>query len=101
MRGVESFAYDLIVRQGRVSGRVVLLLRSAERKPFLRLDLTFCFLEASPPLVLPLSVGAGRGGSGSGEYSPQGKYKLRAIRYSSRPGIGRVLPGDEIWFTRR
>jgi hypothetical protein len=33
MRGDKSFAYDLLVRPGRVSGRVALLLRSAERKP--------------------------------------------------------------------
>jgi hypothetical protein len=33
MRGDESFAYDLIVPPGRVSSRVVLLLRSTERKP--------------------------------------------------------------------
>ncbi len=33
MRGDKSFAYDLLVRPGRVSGRVALLLRSTERKP--------------------------------------------------------------------
>lgn len=33
MRGVESLAYDLDVQHGRVSGRVALLLRSAERNP--------------------------------------------------------------------
>lgn len=32
-RGDESFAYDLVVRPGRVSSRVALLLRGAERKP--------------------------------------------------------------------
>ena len=32
-RGDESFAYDLVVRPGRVSRRVALLLRGAERKP--------------------------------------------------------------------
>lgn len=31
MRGDESFAYDLIAGQSRVSGRVALLLRSTER----------------------------------------------------------------------
>ena len=33
MHGDKSFAYDLLVRPGRVSGRVALLLRSTERKP--------------------------------------------------------------------
>ena len=33
MRGDKSFAYDLLVRPGRVSGRVALLLRSTERQP--------------------------------------------------------------------
>jgi hypothetical protein len=33
MRGDESLADDLIVRMGRVRGRVALLLRSTERKP--------------------------------------------------------------------
>jgi hypothetical protein len=33
MRGDKSFAYDLLARPGRVSGRVALLLRSTERKP--------------------------------------------------------------------
>ena len=32
-RGDESLAYDLVVRPGRVSSRVALLLRGAERKP--------------------------------------------------------------------
>ena len=32
MRGDESFAYDLIVSYGAVNSRVVLLLRSTERK---------------------------------------------------------------------
>ena len=32
-RGVESLAYDLVVRNGHVRGRVVLLLRSAECQP--------------------------------------------------------------------
>jgi hypothetical protein len=41
MRGDESFAYDLIVRNGAVNSRVVLLLRSIEAKPFFRLDLFF------------------------------------------------------------
>ena len=39
MRGVKSFAYDLIVLCGGVSGRVALLLRSTEPKPFYNLDL--------------------------------------------------------------
>ena len=39
MRGVESFAYDLIVLHGPVSSRVALLLRSTEGKPFRSLDL--------------------------------------------------------------
>jgi hypothetical protein len=33
MRGVKSFAYDLIVPYGGVSSRVALLLRSTEPKP--------------------------------------------------------------------
>lgn len=33
MRGDRTFAYDLVMRYGAVSGRVVLLLRSAEAKP--------------------------------------------------------------------
>ena len=33
MRGDKSLAYDLVERQGRVSSRVVLLLRVAERQP--------------------------------------------------------------------
>lgn len=35
MRGDKSFAYDLDVQRGIVSGRVALLLRSAEIKPLL------------------------------------------------------------------
>ena len=34
MRGDKSLAYDLVARQGRVSSRVALLLRSAERQPW-------------------------------------------------------------------
>jgi hypothetical protein len=34
MRGDRTFAYDLVMRHGAVSGRVVLLLRSTEAKPF-------------------------------------------------------------------
>lgn len=41
MRGVESFAYDLIVLYGPVSSRVALLLRSTEGKPSHSLDLIF------------------------------------------------------------
>ena len=33
MRGDRTFAYDLVMRLGAVSGRVVLLLRSTEAKP--------------------------------------------------------------------
>ena len=33
MRGDRPFAYDLVIEYGAVSGRVVLLLRSAEAKP--------------------------------------------------------------------
>ena len=33
MRGDRPFAYDLVIEYGAVSGRVALLLRSAEAKP--------------------------------------------------------------------
>ena len=33
MRGDRPFAYDLVIEDGAVSGRVALLLRSAEAKP--------------------------------------------------------------------
>ena len=52
-RGDESFAYDLVVRPGRVSSRVALLLRGAERKPA---PVRFVRGEATPkrvPLPLP------------------------------------------------
>src|SRR3981081_2930285 len=35
MLGDKSFAYDLVVERGVVSGRVALLLRSAETKPLI------------------------------------------------------------------
>ena len=40
-RGDKSLAYDLIAWSGRVSGRVALLLRSAERQPGYHLDFFF------------------------------------------------------------
>lgn len=52
MRGDKSFAYDLIVWPGRVSGRVALLLRSTERKPVRQLDL----LRKLSPICDPLDV---------------------------------------------
>ena len=52
-RGDKSLAYDLIVWSGRVSGRVALLLRSAERQPVIyHLD----FYPGSPPRLPPLIV---------------------------------------------
>lgn len=51
MRGDGSLAYDLNVSRGRVRGRVVLSLRSAERKPICELDLYGCTLGAPPPLM--------------------------------------------------
>ena len=96
MRGVESFAYDLIVRPGRVSGRVILLLRSAERKPVRRLDLTFS-KGASPPSDLPLSVGAGRGSFGSVNFHRRVNMNLGVEERSCRR---RMHPAVNI-FTRR
>ena len=40
MRRDKSFADDLVVQPGRVSSRVALLLRAAERKPVCCLDLS-------------------------------------------------------------
>lgn len=50
MRGDKSFAYDLLVRPGRVSGRVALLLRSTERKP-----VAGKICESFSSLLLPIS----------------------------------------------
>ena len=70
MRGVESFAYDLIVRQGRVRGRVVLLLRSAERKPrAIRFDLRWKRLPHPPSHYQWVP----EGGADFDGYSPPGK----------------------------
>ena len=49
MRRDKSFADDLIVHRGVVSGRVALLLRSAETKPYRCLDL-FDDIEPSSPI---------------------------------------------------
>ncbi len=48
MRRDKTFAYDLIVRYGRVSSRVALLLRSTERKPCFAL---FCDLHQKTPIT--------------------------------------------------
>ena len=52
MRGNKSLADDLSVRQGAVSSRVALLLRSAEAKP----SLPRFVLENSSPPVYGLAV---------------------------------------------
>ena len=50
-RGDKSLAYDLVARSGRVSGRVALLLRSAERQPeFLPPRFFFSERESIPRL---------------------------------------------------
>jgi hypothetical protein len=59
MLGDKSFAYDLVVERGVVSGRVALLLRSAETKPLIP-DL---FNE---PLPVRPGAGAPRALSGTG-----------------------------------
>ena len=46
-RGDKSLAYDLVARSGRVSSRVALLLRSAERQPEI-LPPRFFFRSGSP-----------------------------------------------------
>lgn len=51
LRKDKSFAYDLFDQAGRVNGRVVLLLRSIERKP--EPDL---ICEKHSPIVLPTWV---------------------------------------------
>lgn len=45
--GVKSFADDLAVRNGPVSGRVALLPRSAEGKPYLRPDFPLQLLQSA------------------------------------------------------
>ena len=66
-RGDESFAYDLVVRPGRVSSRVALLLRGAERKPapvrFVRGRVTRS-LPPLPSLVGSLSCARDRSDGG-------------------------------------
>jgi hypothetical protein len=51
MRGDRPFAYDLVIEYGAVSGRVVLLLRSAEAKPRF---FTSVFITKTPHYRLPL-----------------------------------------------
>ena len=58
-RGDKSLAYDLIAWSGRVSGRVALLLRSAERQPVL--PPRFFFRSGSshrdsPPLIVSTPI---------------------------------------------
>jgi hypothetical protein len=56
MRGDRTFAYDLVMRHGAVSGRVVLLLRSTEAKPFSLLS-----VRIHSPILVPASAGLLRG----------------------------------------
>jgi hypothetical protein len=51
MRGDGPFAYDLVIEYGAVSGRVVLLLRSAEAKPRF---FTSVLINKTPILGSPL-----------------------------------------------
>ena len=56
MRGDRTFAYDLVMRHGAVSGRVVLLLRSTEAKPFSLLS-----VRIHSPILVSASAGPLRG----------------------------------------
>ena len=56
MRGDRTFAYDLVMRYGAVSGRVVLLLRSTEAKPFSLLS-----VRIHSPILVSASAGLLRG----------------------------------------
>ena len=49
-RGDKSLAYDLVARSGRVSSRVALLLRSAERQPEILPPRFFSERESTPRL---------------------------------------------------
>ena len=70
--GVKSFADDLAVRNGPVSSRVALLLRSAEGKP--------SFASISPVQV-PAKTGMRWGGGNAGEEGG------RCPRLSGREGV--------------
>ena len=56
MRGDRTFAYDLVMQLGAVSGRVVLLLRSTEAKPTLLLS-----VRIHSPTIVYTSVVLWRG----------------------------------------
>ena len=64
----KSFAYDLVVEPGRVSGRVALLLRVAERKPVFA-DLL------NTPISLPDDGADGR--------TPRGRRSLKGREMAS------------------
>ena len=53
LRGVKSLAYDLVAPSGRVSGRVALLLRSAERQPVSRPRFVSGSTHSPPPTAPP------------------------------------------------
>lgn len=64
MRGDRPFAYDLVIEYGAVSGRVALLLRSAEAKPRF---FTSVFFKQKLPIPGFSTEGSRRGGT---ELSP-------------------------------
>jgi hypothetical protein len=70
MRRDKSFADDLIVHRGVVSGRVALLLRSAETKPLMPRFVPFrnltCQSNRRPPSVRPSGEDPHRCGFGGG-----------------------------------
>jgi hypothetical protein len=66
MRGDRPFAYDLVIEYGAVSGRVVLLLRSAEAKPRF---FTSVFITKTPHPRLCF------GGPGEGKKCPERFYE--------------------------
>ena len=82
MRGDRTFAYDLVMRYGAVSGRVVLLLRSAEAKP----TSLSSVLYKTPPLNYLLHIGIRRGWSGHHEKGKQGKGPGGRRRRISKAG---------------
>ena len=90
----ESFADDFDVRPGRVSSRVALLLRGAERKP---VPARFVAGAASPRLrVRPLGSGS-KGGEGEGGGGGKGSARVGWLewegQFSVEGGASRVGDG--------
>jgi hypothetical protein len=85
-RGDESFADDLNMGRGIVSGRVALLLRSTEIRPHRPND-----LSPTPPKHFPkFSPPCGRGGPGSGEGGA--RPPAQHLAKNRTPPIGKSLP---------